>query len=238
MNNPPSGSAVIFDLDGTLVDSAPDIAASVDYALTQIGRSAPSLAQVRNYIGNGADRLLHRSLTFDLDGIADDALFESANRHFLEHYRRNVCCRSAPYPGVIETLTTLTEHGYFLACVTNKPARFTDPLLEELGLDGFFSVTLSGDSLELKKPAPDQLLHVADRCAIATHNCTMVGDTVTDILAAQNASMGVVCVSYGYGDIADIVAHNPSAIIDSIDQIVNLVATDTTAPSRRVGMRI
>jgi phosphoglycolate phosphatase len=224
MSHPINGSVVIFDLDGTLVDSAIDLAASVRYALKQIGRPAPGLARIRSYIGNGADRLIHRSLTCDVDGIADDALFESANRHFFEHYKNNVCCRSQAYPRVRETLTTLKNRGHFLACVTNKPAEFAQPLLEKLGLDRYFSVSLSGDSLEAKKPAPDQLLHVADRCAIAPQNCTMVGDTVTDIVAAKSASMPVICVSYGYGDIADIVTHNPSAIIDSIDQIVDLVA--------------
>lgn len=231
MNGRGEGSAIIFDLDGTLVDSAPDIAASVRHALNRIGRQAPSLARIRAYIGNGAERLIHRSLTGDIDGIADSRLFDSASTHFFAHYAENVCCRCEPYPKVIDTLRTLIGRGYRLACVTNKPARFTQPLLEKLGLDRFFSITLSGDSLETKKPSPEQLLAVAQRCGIAPQYCTMVGDTVTDVLAARNANMPIICVNYGYGDIAEMVMHNPFAVVETIDQIINLVAEEATALS-------
>jgi len=223
------GSAVIFDLDGTLVDSAPDITASIGHALNNVGQPALSLERVRDYIGNGAERLIHRSLTGDPDGVADSELFDTVSTDFFEHYANNVCCTSELYAGVVPTLTRLAQQGYFLACVTNKPSRFTQPLLEKLGIDTFFSITLSGDSLPAKKPSPVQLLYVADRWGITPADCVMVGDSVTDLLAAQNANMPVICVSYGYGDLPDIVAHGPSVIIDSIDQIVDALSEEATA---------
>lgn len=223
MNGWLEGPALIFDLDGTLVDSAPDIAASVAYALQHIGHQAPSLAKVRSYIGNGAVRLIHRSLTSDVNGIADDALFNEASTYFFEHYETNICDRSIPYHGVTETLIELRDRGYLLACVTNKPTRFTVPLLAQLGLDQFFSLILSGDSLDAKKPSPDQLLYVANHFEIAPQQCVMVGDTVTDVLAAKNADMPAIYVTYGYGDISDVESFDPLALVDSFGEIVDLL---------------
>jgi phosphoglycolate phosphatase len=214
---------VIFDLDGTLIDSAPDLIASMTYALNGLEVEVPSVAAMTSYIGNGASRLVHRCLTNSLDGIAHDKLFACASRKFFDHYEAHVCAASAIYPHVISTLTELKDRGYQLACVTNKPARFTEPLLAQIGLEEFFSITLSGDSLDTKKPAPDQLLQAAKWCDTSSHRCTMVGDTVTDIEAAQRANMKVICVSYGYGSRPDLIASKPSAIVDSIDQIIDII---------------
>ena len=235
MNAGHGGSAIIFDLDGTLVDSAPDIAASVAHALQLVGHQSPSLAQIRSYIGNGADRLIHRSLTNASDGVADDALFNEARVHFFEHYENHICRHSTIYVDVWATLLELCDRGYRLACVTNKPTRFTEPLLRALGLDRFFPLVLSGDTLDAKKPAPDQLLDVAEYYAIAPQLCTMVGDTATDVLAAKNADMPVIFVTYGYGDIAAIDLHEPLAVVDSMGEIVNALAS---ASSDRVGVRL
>lgn len=229
--NAPHASAVLFDLDGTLVDSAPDIASSIEFALNEIGRTAPSETQVRSYIGNGAGRLIHRSLTGSLDGIADPELFVEASKQFFKHYAANVCQRSSVYPEVKNTLEELKISGFHLACVTNKPAEFTEPLLAMLGLKEYFSITMSGDTLANKKPAPDQLLHVATTLGVAPQNSTMIGDTVTDIQAAQNANMRAICVSYGYGSKADITDHSPFAIVDSIDQVVDILMDRSTASS-------
>jgi len=106
------GSAVIFGLDGALVDSAPDIASSMGHALRHVGRSALSPAQIRSYISNGAHCLVPRSLTGDVNGVADDALFDAAKAYFFDHYKNNVCRHSTPYTGVIETLHALQNDGY------------------------------------------------------------------------------------------------------------------------------
>ena len=234
MNTCLGGSAIIFYLDGTLVDSAPDIAASVAYALHLVGQQTPSLAKIQSYIGNGADRLIHRSLTNAADGVADYALFSEVRTHFFEHYENNICRHSIPYVGVTETLIELCDHDYQLACVTNKPTRFTDPLLRQLELDRFFPVVLSGDTLDAKKPAPDQLLYVAYRYEIAPQRCVMVGDTGTDVLAAKNADMSAIFATYGYGDVGEIDVREPLAIVDSFSEIVNILANIS---SDAVGVR-
>ena len=223
------GSAVIFDLDGTLVYSAPDIASSMGHALIRVGRPALGPAQIRSYIGNGAHCLVHRSLTGDVNGVADDALFDAAKAHFFDHYKNNCCRHSTLYTSVIETLHTLHNDGYLLACVTNKSSQFTEMLLTHFGLKHFFSVTVSGDSLDVKKPAPGQLLYVAEQWGISARECVMVGDSVTDILAAHNANMPVICVSYGYGDLADIVSHKPLAVVESFDEIVAVLTNCAAA---------
>jgi phosphoglycolate phosphatase len=230
MSDGDEGDVVIFDLDGTLVDSAPDLAASVAHALAHLNQPVPNIAQIRGYIGNGAGRLIHRSLTGEKDGVADDSLFKSAQDLFFKHYADNICERSRPYPGVIETLTTLKNSGYKLACVTNKPERFTQSLLRALNLEMFFSQVLSGDSLQRKKPEPDQLLHVAKHCDVAPKNCTMVGDTATDARAAINAQIPVICVSYGYGNISEMAALGPVAIVDSMAEVEALITDQAFAP--------
>ncbi len=216
--------AVIFDLDGTLVDSAPDIAASVAHALELVGHRPPNLAEIRGYIGNGADRLIHRSLTNASDGVADDALFSQARMHFFEHYEKHICRHSTVYINVWETLLELRNRDYRLACVTNKPTRFADPLLRALDLDRFFPLVLGGDALNAKKPAPDPLLYVADHYDITPQQCTMVGDTATDILAAKNAEMTAIFVTYGYGEVTEIDAYEPLAIVDSMGEIIDPIA--------------
>lgn len=195
---------IFFDLDGTLVDSAPDLAVSVNQALAAIGKKAISQDAVRSYIGNGADRLIHRAITGDYSGTAAAPVYEPAKDTFLAHYAEHVCEQSALYPRVEETLTRLVNQGYQLACITNKPGQFTTPLLEALNIGHFFELVLSGDSLERKKPAPDQLLHAAEHFERKPQACLMVGDTNTDISAALNCAMPALFVTYGYGQASDL----------------------------------
>jgi phosphoglycolate phosphatase len=228
----PREAAVIFDLDGTLVDSAPDITASMAFALEELRQPDRSESLMTSFIGNGAGRLIHRSLTGDWEGIADPDLFAQTSEIFFTHYAANVCRRSTLYPAVTKTLEELKDYGFQLACVTNKPAEFTEPLIVKLGLKDYFTVTLSGDSLANKKPAPDQLLHVVATCGVTAQNSTMIGDTVTDIQAARNANMRAICVSYGYGNKAAIAAHSPFAVVDSIDQIIDIILSSVPVSLR------
>ena len=229
--------AVLFDLDGTLVDSAPDLAASVAHALTAIGKPAPGLDEVRAYIGAGAQRLIHRSLTRDADGVADDTLFREASRLFFEHYAANLCVLSHLYPGVVDTLNRLQRRGCRFACVTNKPARFTAPLLEAVGLSGYFAVCVSGDSLPRKKPDPAPLQFAATALGTAVEDCTMVGDTVTDIEAARNAGMTVIAVDYGYGETESLVAAAPDRIVSAFDELAEFLPAVGGGTSARTELR-
>ena len=217
--SPISKRGVFFDLDGTLVDSAGDLATSVNHALSIIDKPALSEQTIRSYIGNGAERLLHRAITLDYFGEAESDLFRPARAAFLAHYAENICVDSRLYPSVEQVLSTLRDQGYLLACITNKPSQFTDPLLDALDVAQYFSLVLSGDSLPHKKPAPDQLLHAANHFGLVPQNCLMIGDTNTDISAAMNCAMPAVYVSYGYGEVQDLDPRFSGPHIDHIHEL-------------------
>ena len=152
---------ILIDVDGTLVDSVPDLAYCVDAMMEQLGRAPCGEAQVRNWVGNGVERLVKRALTGALDGEPPEADFARAYPVFLDLYARNTSKRSCLYPGVREGLDMLKSAGYPLGCVTNKVAQFTEPLLRDLGVFDYFSIVISGDTLPSKKPDPEPLLHAA-----------------------------------------------------------------------------
>lgn len=216
--------AVLFDLDGTLVDSAPDIAAAADRALVDCGVEARGVERIRGYIGGGAEKLIHRCLTERMEGRAEPALFEAAYDAFFRHYAAELTTRTRPYPGVVDTLEALRARGYALGCVTNKPGRFTGPLLEALALAPYFEVTVAGDTLAVKKPDPAPLLHALSALGVATPHATMVGDSLADLNAARAAGMRVLCVSYGYSPNARLADHAPDALVDRMADILPLLA--------------
>lgn len=215
--------AVLFDLDGTLIDSAPDIAAAADRALVECGLPARGLARVRAYIGGGAERLIHRCLTERLDGVAEQALFERAFAAFFRHYERGLTATTRPYPGVRETLETLRERGYALGCVTNKPARFTTTLLATLSLAPYFAVVVAGDTLTVKKPDPEPLRYATAALGARASTTTMVGDSLADLKAARAAGMRIVCVSYGYSPNVRLADFTPDALIDRMPEVLPLL---------------
>ncbi len=194
----------MFDLDGTLVDSAPDIAISLNKMLEQLNLPVHSLAKVRDWIGNGAGRLIKRALTGQVDGEPPKELFKQAHQLFLEIYEQNINVKSAMYPGALEGLTALREKSYILACVTNKPRRFTPPLLEAFDIDHFFDYLICGDDLSVKKPDPQVLQTVLKQTKLNPLQAVMVGDSASDIKAAQSANMKSFCVSYGYNQLSDL----------------------------------
>ena len=189
--------AVLFDLDGTLIDSAPDLAASLNYALSSLGLPTYDLQTIRGWIGGGATLLLQRGLTGQMEpsGV-DPKLFEKAKELFFAHYRANLCNQTKAYPYAKEILEYLRSR-YALALVTNKPYAFIPPILQKLGLERF-DLVLGGDSLEAKKPSPKPLLHVCKRFEIRPKEALMVGDSINDYLAAKAARMDMVLVEYGY----------------------------------------
>ncbi|MGR9088985.1 MAG: phosphoglycolate phosphatase [Gammaproteobacteria bacterium] len=235
--NDSARKAVLFDLDGTLVDSAPDLAASVTHALATIGMPAPGLEEIRTYIGAGAQRLVHRALTRDPDGVADDTVFSEASRLFFDHYAENLCVHSCLYPGVVATLNRLQRRGCRFACVTNKPARYTALLLEAVGLSDYFAVCVSGDSLPRKKPDPAPLQFAAATLGVAAADCTMVGDTATDIAAARNAGMKAIAVDYGYGKPDTLVAASPDRIVSAFAELAEFLPVMGTGMSARKELR-
>lgn len=215
---------LLFDLDGTLVDSAPDIAMAVDAALGDHGHAAIGLEAVRGYIGNGASRLIHRALTGTRDGDAEPAVFDLVYASFLERYQARLFVDSRVYPDVEAVLRTLAEASWTLGVVTNKPERFTLPLLAAVGLADRFSIVLSGDSLPRKKPDPMPLIHAAAEVGAALAQTMLVGDSFTDVEAARRAGVPVICVSYGYSGGIDLAGLSDVPLIDAMRELPAVIA--------------
>jgi phosphoglycolate phosphatase len=220
MNKP---KMILIDVDGTLVDSVPDLAYCVDEMMKQLGLPVYGETRVRDWVGNGVERLVRRALIGQLDGEPDEAFFQQAYPIFHALYADNTSKRSVLYPGIREGLDYLKSAGYRLGCVTNKVAQFTLPLLRDLGVYDYFKIVISGDTLPQKKPDPAPLLHAAQYFGVAPADALMIGDSVSDVKAARAAGFGIVCMSYGYNHGIDIRTAQPDAVIDSLAQIKGLL---------------
>jgi phosphoglycolate phosphatase len=216
--------AVALDLDGTLLDTLPDIAAAADCMLHEIGRAPAGAEVVRNYIGNGIPRLVKRLLTGRIDGEPDPALYERGLASFQRHYRDTFLRHPLPFPGVREGLECMRLSGLKLACATNKAAAYTLPLLERAQLSGYFDLVVSGDTLPAKKPDPLPLLHIAERLDTAPARLLVIGDSDNDTQAARAAGCPVACVPYGYRGGKDVRELDCDAIVQSLVQACELIA--------------
>ena len=214
---------VLIDVDGTLVDSVPDLAYCVDEMMKQLDMPVYGEDKVRNWVGNGVERLTRRALIGQLDGEPDDALFEKAYPIFLDLYDKNVCERSCLYDGVREALDFLKTQDVKIGCVTNKNAQFTLPILEKLGVKDDFEIIICGDTLDKKKPDPLPLLHGAEKLGATPEQSLMLGDSMSDVKAARAAGFGIICMSYGYNHGEDIRDYNPDAVVDSMAEIKNII---------------
>ena len=214
---------ILIDVDGTLVDSVPDLAYCVDEMMKRLGRPVYGEDRVRNWVGNGVERLVRRALIGRLDGEPEAADFARAYPIFLELYADNTSKRSLLYPGIREGLDYLKSCGYRLGCVTNKAAQFTLPLLKDLGVHDEFEIIVAGDSLPKKKPDPLPLLHAAEQLGVAPGSALMIGDSQSDVKAARAAGFQIVCMSYGYNHGEDIRDYHPDAVIDSLVEIEGLL---------------
>jgi phosphoglycolate phosphatase len=193
--------------------------------MTELGLPVRGEAAVRNWVGNGVERLVQRALCNDLDGQPDAAQFERALPVFMRLYQENTSQRSCLYPGVREGLDLLQAQAYRLGCVTNKAERFTLPLLRDKGILDCFELVVSGDTLEKKKPDPMPLLYAAERFGVAPADSLMVGDSRSDVKAARAAGFRIVCMTYGYNHGADIREEHPDVVIDRLDQLPELLGT-------------
>ena len=216
-------AALFFDLDGTLVDSIPDLTTAVNAMLRQLGLPAREEAQVRTWVGNGMDNLIRRALTNDMAGQADPELFARARPLYKAAYAEHISVYSHLYPGAMEGLAELRGAGFPMACVTNKLAEFALPLLDRLGISHFFATVVGGECAPNPKPAPDALLLCAERLGIPVPQGLMVGDSLNDVGAARNAGCPVVCVPYGYNHGYDIRDAQPDAVIASIADLPALL---------------
>lgn len=215
---------VLIDVDGTMVDSVPDLAWCIDQMQIKLGNQPYGESVIRNWVGNGVDKLVHRALMNDMELEADLEIFEPASAIFKQLYAKDYSTRSKVYDGVFEALDWFKEKNYKLGCVTNKAEQFTLPILKDLGLDKYFEIVVSGDTLPTKKPDPAPLLHVANFFNIKPENSLMIGDSISDVKAARNANFRVAALTGGYNHGLDIRESNPDIVIDSMAELIKILS--------------
>ncbi|CAD7045256.1 phosphoglycolate phosphatase [Pseudorhizobium endolithicum] len=208
---------VIFDLDGTLVDTAPDLIASLNHTIAAAGLAPVTYADLTHLVGQGTRVMIRRA--FELRGrhIGDDAIEPLLDR-FLEHYKREMPGSSRPYPGLTEALDRLSEAGANLAVCTNKLEELAVPLMEKLGLlDRFITVT-GGDTFPVRKPDARHILGTIERAGRRADQAVMIGDSINDILAARNAGIPSIAVTFGYSDVP-VAELQPDHVIDHFSEL-------------------
>lgn len=215
--------AVVVDLDGTLLDTAPDLAAAANRMLADLGRPPVPLEVLKTYIGNGVSRLVKRVLTGDMEAEPDPDLFTRALHDFQRHYGEHVADESRPFPGVVEGLKAMKDAGFHLACITNKAEQFTVPLLLATHLHGYFELILSGDTLPKKKPDPMPLLHACAHFHIRPEELLLIGDSLNDAQAARAAGCHVFVVPYGYNRGRPVEELDVDAVVPSLFEASRLI---------------
>ena len=213
---------IMLDLDGTLVDSVPDLAIAVDQMLTELDRPKAGEAKVRDWVGNGASMLVARALSDSLEPQAchqEGELYEAAYLAFLKAYAESNGRYAQIYPGVEAALEKWTQQKIPLAVVTNKPMLFTKALLKSLRLSRYFHFVVGGDSLPQKKPDPAPLQHIMNQLEAAPEACWIIGDSKHDVQAGRAAGCKVAAVTYGYNHGENIADSEPDLLVDRIDQL-------------------
>lgn len=220
---------LIFDFDGTLIDSVPDLADATNAMLTTLGKNSYPIDTIRNWVGNGSRMLVERALVGKievLDGELTKEDVDHAEQVFFDAYSNMGSSKTIAYPDVDSGLKKLKASGFTLALVTNKPIRFVPKILQSFGWQDLFNEVLGGDSLPVKKPDPTPLLHVCEALHIVPNQAVMIGDSRNDILAGQNANMDTFGLSYGYNYGQDIRELNPTKAFDDFAALVAYLLKD------------
>lgn len=215
---------IAFDLDGTLIDSVPDLAEALRMMLAELGKPTVTNAQVAEWIGNGGEILVKRALSQNsrIDPTLSDELYLIARERFDFHYEQNGHAKTFVYDGVKSTLAELQTLGCQMAIVTNKPAQFVPAILKDLQLAEYFSEVIGGDTLPTNKPNPEGLHFLRNKYELQNHQMMMVGDSKNDILAAKNAKITSVGLTYGYNYGVSIRESEPDFVFDRFDSLLML----------------
>lgn len=216
--------AVVFDLDGTLLHTAPEIAAGVNGALRDFDLPPATLSQVLGWIGQGTQRLMQRALAAQTPAGCEMPALDVVYPHFERHYHAINGRLAQPYPGVRDTLDALAARGVPMALLTNKEAEFTEPLLAALQLTGYFRVRVFGDTLAERKPSALPLVHTLRELGVAPGRALMVGDSEADVATARAAGVAVWVVRDGYRHVPTAEALGADRVIDSLVPLLDQVA--------------
>ena len=208
---------VLFDLDGTLADTAPDLVAALNVVLTSLGRAAIDLATARWWVAQGSVGLIQNGLRM----TAQDARNSPHRQALLQEYARNLCTQTRLFPGIPRVLETLEERGIPWAVVTNKPKRFTEPLMAALGLDVRAGSVVSGDTLKTSKPDPSPLQHACKELGLAPQGGVIIGDDSRDIAAGHAAGMQAIAVTWGYARPEETTGWGADQVVSSAEELLS-----------------
>lgn len=211
-----------FDLDGTLVDSVPDITFSINEMLNQLEFEKVDENIARTWVGNGATKLIERALTYSIGKMPSKSLLEQAKYSFFAVYEKNLAVKTIVYPECIELLQHIADKNIPMACVTNKPRKFTPPLLQKLSMQQYFSAVVCGDDLPTQKPDPAMVLEAIKQLGGKPETGYMVGDSQTDMAAASAAGTGAIYVSYGYNRGVCVEKYQPIHV-NSLNELIQLL---------------
>ncbi|THF54132.1 HAD family hydrolase [Allorhizobium terrae] len=212
-----SKPTIVFDLDGTLIDTAADLVASLNYTIAAAGLDPVGTDDLNHLVGHGARVMIERAFALRDRPLTEDELSPLLDR-FIAHYQANMPGESQPYPGLIDTLDRFEAAGYRLAVCTNKMEGLARPLLDGLGLTRYFAAITGGDTFAVRKPDAQHLLGTIEKAGGDPQRAIMVGDSRNDILVAQNANIPSIAVPFGYSDVA-VVTLNPTIVINHFDEM-------------------
>lgn len=212
--------AYLFDLDGTLIDTAPDLMHALNSTLTQVGYETVNLELTRLWVGHGAKVMLAQAIKHQGDQPVSDERLEEFFGYFLTHYRKDIAVDSKPYPDVVETLKSLQKRTWKLGVVSNKRHDLTLQLLRELDLYQFFNIVVGGDTLQVAKPEPQPLLYACNELEVEPQNTLFVGDSITDVNAARAAGCPVICMRDGYNHNTPATELGADEVIDTFCQLI------------------
>lgn len=214
---------LIFDLDGTLINSTPDLSLAINKMLESLDIAPIPIETITSFIGNGAKTLVSRSLNYTHKDDVSKEFFDLALLKFMAFYKANPCEKTLLYPGVKETLQYLKQKGYKMVICTNKPLEFVEPILDTLDIKQYFDSWIGENSLSEKKPSSVPLIHLAQEANIPIDKCLMIGDSKNDILSAANAKMESVGLSYGYNYDEDITKYEPTIVLNEFSNLKNIL---------------
>jgi phosphoglycolate phosphatase len=213
--------AVIFDLDGTLVDSAPDLMLATNHVLSRLERRPISMDEVRSFVGHGARALIARGAAATGDAI-DEKTLHFYHAEFLRYYEKNIAVNSVAFPGVIDLLNRCAADGLKMGVCTNKYEGLSVRLLQALDMAKYFGAVVGTDTIKIAKPDPAPYLETAKRLGIPAKDSIMIGDSETDILTARAAGVPVIAVTFGYTQ-QPVTSYNPDYLVSHFNEIWDII---------------